>query len=135
MWNWLKNSCLGQTVHFHMSVSLIHPFRTGSSEFLFFARKNNFIKTKKWHSKDFDITRIGYFISGGAPQLHIDDFEKYRTLHIYINCLYNSSSIVLTGNESLNTLLRTAVSLKLLQYVDYYAKYPYISHKIGENPD
>ena len=49
------------------------------------------------------------------------------------NCLYSSCSMLLAGNESINTFLTTAVFFGLLLHVDYYEKMNYITLKINEN--
>ena len=51
------------------------------------------------------------------------------------NCLYNSCSILLTGQEQLHCTLRAAVSLELCLHADYYASHPYINDKIREDPE
>ena len=47
------------------------------------------------------------------------------------NCLYNSASILLVGDESLLDLLRVCVSIELYLEQRYYAEHPYIISKLS----
>ena len=46
------------------------------------------------------------------------------------NCLYNSCSLLLNGEEDLCHLLKGLVNLELLVQWDYYTRHPYILAKI-----
>ena len=41
------------------------------------------------------------------------------------NCLYNTASIAVKGDESCQKILRNAVSEELIGNMEYYAKHPY----------
>ncbi len=43
------------------------------------------------------------------------------------NCLYNSISILLLGNESLSSILRLLTAAEMIGHADFYAKHPQLS--------
>ena len=50
------------------------------------------------------------------------------------NCLYNSASILIVGNEHLAPLLRALVSIELFTQKEYYASHPYLQEKERVTP-
>ena len=51
------------------------------------------------------------------------------------DCLYNSASILICGNELLACLLRALVSIELVIHRSYYSNHPYIEEKQSVLPD
>ena len=51
-----------------------------------------------------------------------------------VNCLYNPHSMLLS-DETLGALLRIAVFIELLLYINYYGKLQYVTQKTEENPE
>ena len=48
------------------------------------------------------------------------------------NCLYNSTSILLTGNEALSPVLRLLVAAELFLESDFYAHHPYFKENVAK---
>ena len=49
------------------------------------------------------------------------------------NCLFNSVSLVLTGDESLSTTLRILVCIELFLNAKFYAYHPYLEDAEGRS--
>ena len=45
------------------------------------------------------------------------------------NCLFNSASLVVTGDESLSTTLRILVCIELFLNAKFYAYHPYLDER------